>query len=174
MQMNPQRLTDKKPEWSERLSIKWSLWFSYGYPPICNTEHRLKTRFGEITKSISEPAGRDQDLFGPCSGQGAVVAPLGLCWGGRTRPVVPSLPPTVRGRETFAAILQVALMLHLPPHGGVPVVLDGIICPVGEQLNQDLHFFFFYKSLTRNVWLYRPGRSLEISAQRLPSRLWAS
>lgn len=60
--------------------------------------------------------------------------------------MVPSLPPTVRGRETFAAILQVALMLHLPPHGGVPVVLDGIICPVGEQLNQDLYIFFLQKS----------------------------
>lgn len=58
--------------------------------------------------------------------------------------MVPSLRPTVRGSETFAAVLQVALMLHLPPHGGVPVVLDGVICPVGEQLTQHLHFFFFF------------------------------
>lgn len=86
--------------------------------------------------------------------------------------MVPSPPPSVRRSETFAAILQVPLVLYLPPHGGVPVVLDGIICPVGEQLAQYLHIF--YNSLTRNIWLYRPGRSLEISAQRLPSRLWAS
>lgn len=55
--------------------------------------------------------------------------------------MVPSLPPSVRRSEPFAAILQVALMLHLPPHGGVPMVLDGIICPVGEQLAQYLHLF---------------------------------
>lgn len=30
--------------------------------------------------------------------------------------------------------LQVALLLHLPPHGGVPVVLDGVVGPgKGEQ-----------------------------------------
>lgn len=41
--------------------------------------------------------------------------------------MVASLRPGVRGRETLAAILQVALVLHLPPHSGVPVVLDGVV-----------------------------------------------
>lgn len=48
--------------------------------------------------------------------------------------MVASLHSSVRRSETLAAILQVPLMLHLPPHGGVPVVLDGVVCPVGDQL----------------------------------------
>lgn len=75
-------------------------------------------------------SGRDEDLFGPCYGQRAVTL-LGLCWGWRTWSVVPSLPASLRRIETFAALLQVPLVFNLPPHGGVPVVLDGIICPVG-------------------------------------------
>lgn len=160
MQMNLHRLTDMKPELSERLSIKWSLWFSYGYPPICNTEHHLKLALKKSQSIFLETRGRVLDLFGPCYGQGAVVAPLGLCWGWRTWSVVPSLPPRVRRSETFAAILQVALMLYLPPHGGVPVVLDGIIRPVGEQLTQYLDFFFFYKSLTRNIYILPSRKEL--------------
>lgn len=48
--------------------------------------------------------------------------------------MVASLHSSVRRGETLAAILQVPLMLHLPPHGGVPVVLDGVVCPVGDEL----------------------------------------
>lgn len=47
--------------------------------------------------------------------------------------MMPSLPSTVRRSETLAAILQVPLMLHLPPHGGVPMVLDGVVGPVRNQ-----------------------------------------
>lgn len=47
--------------------------------------------------------------------------------------MVSSLPSGVRRSETLAAILQIPLMLHLPPHSGVPVIFDGVICPVGEQ-----------------------------------------
>lgn len=47
--------------------------------------------------------------------------------------MVAPLPSRVRRSEALAAILQIALMLHLPPHSGVPVVLDGVIGPVGEQ-----------------------------------------
>ena len=53
--------------------------------------------------------------------------------------MVASLPSSVRGGETLAAILQVALMLHLPPHGGVPVVLDGVVSPAGEKSSYILH-----------------------------------
>lgn len=48
--------------------------------------------------------------------------------------MVSSLPSRVRRSEALAAILQIPLMLDLPPHRGVPVVFDGVICPVGEQL----------------------------------------
>jgi len=27
-------------------------------------------------------------------------------------------------------VLEIALMLHLPPHGGVPVVLYGVVCSI--------------------------------------------
>lgn len=47
--------------------------------------------------------------------------------------MVSSLPSRVRRSEVLAAILQIPLMLHLPPHSRVPVVFDGVICPVGEQ-----------------------------------------
>lgn len=49
--------------------------------------------------------------------------------------MVTSLHSSVRRCKTLAAILQVSLMLHLPPHGGVPVVLDGVVCPVGDRLS---------------------------------------
>lgn len=29
------------------------------------------------------------------------------------------------------ALLQVALVLHFSPHGGVPVILDGVVRPAG-------------------------------------------
>lgn len=74
------------------------------------------------------------DLVGSRYRQGTAITVLGLCWSWRTRSVVASLPSSVRGGETLAAILQVALMLHLPPHGGVPVVLDGVVRPVGKKI----------------------------------------
>lgn len=52
--------------------------------------------------------------------------------------MVASLHSSVRRSETLATILQVTLMLHLPPHGGVPVVLDGVVCPVGDHLGVNL------------------------------------
>lgn len=48
--------------------------------------------------------------------------------------MVASLHSSVRRSETLAAILQIPLMLHLPPHGGVPVVLDGVVRPVGDKI----------------------------------------
>ena len=62
-------------------------------------------------------------------GQGAVVR-VGGFWGGSTGPMVPSPHPAGRRAKGPAAVLEVALVLHLPPHGGVPVVLDGVVCPV--------------------------------------------
>lgn len=47
--------------------------------------------------------------------------------------MVSPLPSGVRRSEALAAVLQIALMLHLPPHSGVPVVFDGVVSPVGEQ-----------------------------------------
>lgn len=38
-----------------------------------------------------------------------------------------------RGR-LGAGILQVALVLHFAPHGGIPVVLDGVVRPVKNTL----------------------------------------
>lgn len=76
---------------------------------------------------------RDMNLTERWYLQGAAITVLGLCWSWRTRSVMPSLPSTVRRSETLAAILQVPLMLHLPPHGGVPVVFDGVIGPVRNQ-----------------------------------------
>ena len=32
-----------------------------------------------------------------------------------------------------AAVLQVALVLHLSLHGGVPVILDGVVRPAGSH-----------------------------------------
>lgn len=49
--------------------------------------------------------------------------------------MVASLHSSVRRSETLAAVLQVSLMLHLPPHGGVPVVLDGVVRPVWENIS---------------------------------------
>ncbi len=61
--------------------------------------------------------------------------------------MVASLCSSVRRGETLAAILQVPLMLHLPPHGGVPVVLDGVVRPVGEWIRNMLaNDFIFHDS----------------------------
>lgn len=49
--------------------------------------------------------------------------------------MVASFHSSVRRGETLAAILQVPLMLHLPPHGRVPVVLDGVVRPVREKIS---------------------------------------
>lgn len=35
-----------------------------------------------------------------------------------------------RGLAGFRRLLQVTLLFHLAPHGGIPVVLDGIVSPV--------------------------------------------
>lgn len=34
------------------------------------------------------------------------------------------------GLAGFRWLLQVALLFHLAPHGGIPVVLDGVVSPV--------------------------------------------
>ena len=49
--------------------------------------------------------------------------------------MVASFHSSVRRGETLAAILQVPLMLHLPPHGRVPVVLDGVVRPVRKKIS---------------------------------------
>lgn len=48
--------------------------------------------------------------------------------------MVASLPSSMSRSESLAAILQVALVFHFPPHGGVPVVFDGVVCPVGVTI----------------------------------------
>lgn len=55
---------------------------------------------------------------------------LGLCL--RTGSAVTPFP-IARGAEGLAAILQVTLLLHFPPHGGIPVVLDGVVRTVRES-----------------------------------------
>lgn len=77
---------------------------------------------------------REVDLIGSRYRQGTGITVLWLCWSWRTWSVVASLCSSLRGGENLAAILQVPFMLHLPPHGGVPVVLDGVVRPVGQKI----------------------------------------
>lgn len=60
--------------------------------------------------------------------------------------MVASLHSGVRRSETLAAILQVPLMLHLPSHGGVPVILDGVVRAVGEKISNILENSLFHDS----------------------------
>lgn len=61
-------------------------------------------------------------------------------------------------------------MLHLSSHGRIPVVLDRVICAVNKRrfFRQTACFKTKHATVVSD---YRPGRSLEISAQRLPRRL---
>lgn len=97
-------------------------------------KNSLRTKTKEVKASCNVSCKLEVDLVGPKYGQRTAIAVLWLCWRWRTQPVVASLPSTVRGRQSLAIILQVALMLHLPPHGGVPVVLDGVVRPVREKI----------------------------------------
>lgn len=89
---------------------------------------------------------RDMDLVGSWYRQGTAITMLDLCWSRRTRSVVASLHSSVRRSETLAAILQVSLVLNLPPHGGVPVVLDGVVRTVGEKISNVLENNPFHDS----------------------------
>ena len=47
-----------------------------------------------------------------------------------------------RAGAVLSGCLEVALLLHLPPHGGVPVVLDGVVgpgCTKHRASQQPLH-----------------------------------
>lgn len=58
------------------------------------------------------------------------VPVVGGVWLGDTGSVVTSLHPSMVGVESPAALLKIPLMLYLPPHGRVPVVLNGIVRPI--------------------------------------------
>lgn len=73
-----------------------------------------------------------EDLIGSRHRQRAANTVLGLDSLQRTGSAVTSLPVT-GGGESLAAVLKVTLVLHFPPHGGVPVVLDGVVCAVREN-----------------------------------------
>lgn len=55
---------------------------------------------------------------------------VGGVWLGDTGSVVTSLHPPMVKAKSPAALLKIPLMLYLPPHGGVPVVLNGIVRPI--------------------------------------------
>lgn len=94
----------------------------------------LELDFHQSFVIIQCDAKGSRDLVGPGHGQGTLVTMLGFCRCRGARSVVASLHTTVRGGESLAAILQVALVLHLPPHGGVPVVLNGVVCPKVDKI----------------------------------------
>lgn len=170
MQMNTERLTDMKPGLSERLS-KRSLWFSYGYPPICNTEDHLKTCFKKNLKIY---------VVKLREGRGPVWTPL---WTEGCHTVGALL-----GLEDMICVavssLQPEKNLNFCSHpAGTPRALPSSSwwSSSGSWWNYlscwgavILVFTYFYNSQTGNIRFYLPGRSLEISAQRFPSRLWAS
>lgn len=78
------------------------------------------------------------DLAASRHRQRTANAVLGVRRSQRTGSAVPSFPVS-RGGERLAAILQVTLVLHFPPHGGIPVVLDGVVCTVREMTDGIKH-----------------------------------
>lgn len=102
-------------------------------PPSKTQTITLRIRIKEIKTPHSVKSKLKIDLVGSRYRQGTAVTVLGLCWSWGTHPVVASLHSRMRGSHSLAVFLQVALMLHLPPHGGVPVVLDGVVRSVGGE-----------------------------------------
>jgi len=46
----------------------------------------------------------------------------------------------------LAGLLQVTLMFHLPAHGGVPMILNGVVCPINVQYGK-CHSLAFTRTL---------------------------
>lgn len=125
------RLTDMKFEFSGRLSIMCPPWGSKEKPLICKKNITLikEGKWKFLKDSMKQRL--TMDLVWSCHRHRTVVTVLGLCWSWRTLSVVASLHTS---RGSLAPILQVPLMLHFSLHGGIPMVLDGVVCPVGDRL----------------------------------------